>query len=149
MGAQNNISFTLQANNVQLKALFRKKDDVSASLRQIGYSSQACQSLAIYDALRFYTSSMKKTIPTKTGPVSKLDKRAMPVVKIHLNMSSDQLSDFKECLTEIRSYLKGQLDPEGDETFQMLSVVFDHVLAQKSKFQQFVNPGHDKVRKKS
>lgn len=134
MGAEH-ISFTLQATRIQLKSLFRKKDDVEAILRHVGYPSEGCHSMTIYDALRFYAcSTMKKT--TNKYPVA-FDNLDLPVVKLHLSLTPGQWNELKEFLSKIR----GQLNQDGDDLFRIFSNAFDHVLAQKSKFQQFIKPG--------
>ena len=132
--------FTIQAEAKKLKALFRKREDIEAIVKQSG-SFQNCSSLTIYECFKFFASHIETFVPpSKNVGHVKTDNLLDPVIKIYLNLHKSQIKHVQDCISKIQMHIAGylQLHSDEDATYQILEILFNFVTSRRNEFHEYL-----------
>lgn len=134
------LTLTIHAQTSSLKALFRKKEDVEAILKESG-TFENCASGAIFKAFQFAFPHLN----TFEFENEKED-NVSPIVRIYLSLYPEQIQKIEDCFSILKSQSNRSLT-----TFDILSALFDFILERRHEFHSFLGSDfeQEKVKMKS
>ena len=133
------LSFTLEADTLELKQLFKKKDTVEGLVKEAGFSHNST-SIAIYECFRFFEKYFENFEAKKETQkiVVEEDIYNHPVIKIYLSLTAVQIEEVQMAINIMKECIRPENDAKKDHTYFVLDTLLDFVLENRMKFNDFI-----------